>query len=216
MDDNDKKTLLEIGTVASRWKGLTVDQLIKKDSVRVTNGRVTYLFLSDNGLTTLPAGISQLNSLTYLNLRYNGLTTLPAGISKLNSLTWLDLRNNPITSGLENLRHLTKLDTLYLTPDDLLASSLNLPAALRDKPLQDKLSFLREKYDRASRRCCVLACLSTLTAKLNAGEEYAAPDEGEGEVGGGGGQGDGGGLQGVLAFEIIASADVWRYILEFV
>lgn len=192
MDDNDKKIILEIGTVASRWRGLTVDQLIKKDYVRVTNGRVTLLDLDNNGLTTLPAGISQLNSLTEL---------------------WLN--NNPITSGLENLRHMTNLFYLFLTPVDLLASSLNLPAALRDKPLQDKLSFLREKYDRASRRCCVLACLSTLTAKLNAGEEYAAPDEGEGEVGGGG-QGDGGGLQGVLAFEIIASADVWRYILEFV
>ena len=192
MDDNDKKIILEIGTVASRWKGLTVDQIIEKDWVRVKNGRVTHLYLHSNGLTTLPAGISQLKSLTHLFLH-----------------------SNPITSGLENLRHLTKLEYLYLTPDDLLASSLNLPAALRDKPLQDQLSFLREKYDRASRRCCVLACLSTLTAKLNAGEEYAAPDEGEGEVGGGG-QGDGGGLQGVLAFEIIASADVWRYILEFV
>ena len=190
MDDNDKKIIVEIGTVARCWKGLTVDQLIEKRWVQVTNGRVTVL-----------------------NLSFNGLTTLPAGISQLNSLTYLYLSGNPITSGLENLRHLTKLSTLY--PSDLLASSLNLPAALRDKPLQDKLSFLREKYDRASRRCCVLACLSTLTAKLNAGEEYAAPDEGEGEVGGGG-QGDGGGLQGVLAFEIIASADVWRYILEFV
>ena len=32
----------------------------------------------------------------------------------------------------------------------------------------------------------------------------------------GGGQIRGASLQGVLAFEIITSADVWRYILEFV
>jgi hypothetical protein len=71
---------------------------------------------------------------------------------------------------------------------------------------------------------CVLACLSSLAAKLFAGEEYdagavkkprRAEDEGE-DVKGGGGQGDGGRLQGVMAFERITSADVWRYILEFV
>ena len=32
----------------------------------------------------------------------------------------------------------------------------------------------------------------------------------------GGGQIRGASLQGVLAFEVITSADVWRYILEFV
>ena len=85
------------------------------------------------------------------------------------------------------------------------------------------------KAASARRRYCTLACLSSLTAKLYAGEDYyaagpakvprRAADEGEedGGEGGGGGQVDGGGrLQGVLAFEIITSADVWRYILEFV
>ena len=68
------------------------------------------------------------------------------------------------------------------------------------------------------RRYCVLACISILTKKLNAGEEYDVKHEGEdGEVeGGGGGTVRGASLQGVLAFEIITSADVWRYILEFV
>ena len=72
--------------------------------------------------------------------------------------------------------------------------------------------------DSASlRRYCVLACISILTKKLNAGEEYAVKHEGEdGEVEGGGGTVRGASLQGVLAFEIITSADVWRYILEFV
>ena len=92
--------------------------------------------------------------------------------------------------------------------------------------LQDQFSFLREKYARASRRYCVLACLSSLTAKLYAGEEYAAGavkkplmdevvDEDE-DVKGGGREVGGGRLQGVLAFDSITSADVWRYILEFV
>ena len=67
------------------------------------------------------------------------------------------------------------------------------------------------------RRYCVLACISSLTQKLNAGEEYDVKHGGEdGEVEGGGGTVRGASLQGVLAFEIIASADVWRNILEFV
>jgi hypothetical protein len=45
-------------------------------------------------------------------------------------------------------------------------------------------------------------------------EEEDADEDSEGE--GDGGQGEGGRLQGVLAFDSIASADVWRYILEFV
>ena len=62
--------------------------------------------------------------------------------------------------------------------------------------------------------------------KLYAGEERAAgavkkarraEDEDEDEdVEEGGGQVGGGRLQGVLAFDSITSADVWRYILEFV
>jgi hypothetical protein len=74
------------------------------------------------------------------------------------------------------------------------------------------------------RRYCVLACLSSLTAKLYAGEEYAAgavknPSRAEDEdedIKGGGGQGEGRRLEGVVAFDSITSADVWRYILEFV
>ncbi len=67
------------------------------------------------------------------------------------------------------------------------------------------------KAASARRRYCALACLSRLAAKLNAGEDYAAAaDEG------GGGQGDEGRLQGILAFDKITSADVWRYLLEFV
>jgi WD40 repeat protein len=82
------------------------------------------------------------------------------------------------------------------------------------------------KAASARRRYCVLACLSSLTAKLYAGEEDAAgavkkpsrdevSDEDE-AVKGGGGEVGAGRLQGVLAFDSITSADVWRYILEFV
>ncbi len=65
----------------------------------------------------------------------------------------------------------------------------------------------------------VLACLSILTAKLYAGKEYAAGavkkpcrDEvvDEEVVKGGGWQVGGRSMQGVLAFDSIASADVWR------
>lgn len=77
--------------------------------------------------------------------------------------------------------------------------------------------WIDPKGANACRRYCVLICLSILTAKLNSGEEYFSVDRDEDGVGvGGEGQGDEScHLQGVLAFDIIASADVWRHILEF-
>ena len=63
--------------------------------------------------------------------------------------------------------------------------------------------------DSASlRRYCVLACISVLTKKLYASEKRKV----EG-VGGTVGEAS---LQGMLAFNIITSDDLWRYILEFV
>ena len=179
---------------------------------------LTTLYLNSNELTALPPAIGKLTSLISLDLYDNQLTDIPPAIGELTSLISLHISDNPITSGLENLRHLTKLSTLYLVPPDLLASSLNLPAALRDESLQDQFSFLREKYARASRRYCVLACLSSLTAKLYAGEERAAGavKKARRAPGRGGGRVGRGSLQGVLAFDSITSADVWRYILEFV
>jgi WD40 repeat protein len=95
---------------------------------------------------------------------------------------------------------------------------------------------------RARARCryCVLACLSRLTVKLYAGSESdssesdssASPPTRSSPVPPkshvrpmmrtsatkrrSAVAGDGGCLRGVLAFDSIASADVWRYILEFV
>ena len=87
--------------------------------------------------------------------------------------------------------------------------------------------FLRWRRRAPRQRYAVLASLLRLRTELYARptkraavaqreeeEEKDAEENGEGE--GGGGQGEGGRLQGVLAFESITSADVWRYILEFV
>ena len=56
--------------------------------------------MSDNGLTSLPAGVfSGLSSLTGLWLHNNALTSLPAGVfSGLSSLTVLELSGNTVTS----------------------------------------------------------------------------------------------------------------------
>ena len=85
--------------------------------------------------------------------------------------------------------------------------------------------FLRWRRRAPRQRYAVLASLLRLRTELYARptkrvavaereEEEDADEDDEGE--GGGGEGDGGRLQGVLAFESITSAYVWRYILEFV
>ena len=56
------------------------------------------LFLSDVGLTSLPAEVGNLEKLTYLDLRYNKLTSLPAELGRLTNLTCLYLKDNPITT----------------------------------------------------------------------------------------------------------------------
>jgi hypothetical protein len=88
--------------------------------------------------------------------------------------------------------------------------------------------FLRWRRRAPRQRYAVLASLLRLRTELYARlkkraavaerkeeeDEEDADEDDEGE--GGGGQGEGGRLQGVLAFDSITSADVWRYILEFV
>ena len=87
--------------------------------------------------------------------------------------------------------------------------------------------FLRWRRRAPRQRYAVLASLLRLRTELYArpkkraagaereeeDEEDADEDGREGE--GGGGQGEGRRLRGVLAFDSITSADVWRYILEF-
>ena len=47
------------------------------------DGKLTYLYLGDHLLTTIPDSIGLLSSLNYLDLRKNQLTTIPEGICSL-------------------------------------------------------------------------------------------------------------------------------------
>ena len=47
------------------------------------DGKLTYLYLGDHFLTTLPDSIGLLSNLNYLDLRQNQLVTIPEGICNL-------------------------------------------------------------------------------------------------------------------------------------
>ena len=62
------------------------------------NGRLTYLNLNYNQLTSLPESIGNLSNLEYLDLFYNQITSLPESIGDLSSLLYLMLSSNKLTS----------------------------------------------------------------------------------------------------------------------
>jgi hypothetical protein len=72
--------------------------------------------------------------------------------------------------------------------------------------LASLLRLRTELYARPTKRAAVAE-----EEEEEMGDEAEAADGEDGE-----GQGDEWRLQGVLAFDSITSADVWRYILEFV
>ena len=72
------------------------------------------LHLSGNQLTRVPAEVGQLTSLTMLGLGDNQLTTVPAEIGQLTSLTTLHLEGNQLTSVPAEIGQLTSLTVLYL------------------------------------------------------------------------------------------------------
>ena len=55
---------------------------------------VTFLRLSNNDLTILPANITECKNLTKLDLSYNSLKALPKGLNNLDKLEYLDLTGN--------------------------------------------------------------------------------------------------------------------------
>ena len=78
------------------------------------DGRLTYLYLYNNQLTSLPESIGNLSSLEDLYLSFNQLTSLPESIGSLNSLERLWLDYNQLTSLPESIGSLSSLETLYL------------------------------------------------------------------------------------------------------
>ena len=82
--------------------------------------RVTSLYLSFKGLTSLPESISQIRSLTQLSLANNGLISLPESIGQLTNLTYLSLANNELTILPESIGDLTNLTHLDISNNHLM------------------------------------------------------------------------------------------------
>ena len=94
------------------WHGVTTDVV----------GRVTELFLNDNGLTgPIPPELGDLASLEGLSLSGNALTgPVPAELGGLANLEWLDLSSNGLTGPIPaRLGNLGRLQVLYLEDNDL-------------------------------------------------------------------------------------------------
>jgi len=83
--------------------------------------RVTSLYLSFKGLTSLPESISQIRSLTQLSLANNGLISLPESIGQLTNLTYLSLANNELINLPELIGQLTNLTYLSLENNGLIS-----------------------------------------------------------------------------------------------
>ena len=77
------------------------------------------LWLSSNQLTTLPESIGDLSSLEDLSLTINQLTTLPESIGNLSSLEFLGLSSNQLTSLPESIGNLSSLRILFVSHNQL-------------------------------------------------------------------------------------------------
>ena len=75
------------------------------------DGKLTYLYLGDHLLTTLPDSIIKLSNLTTLGLYDTDLTTVPEGVSSLSNLKVLVLSENNLTSLPESIGSLSSLES---------------------------------------------------------------------------------------------------------
>ena len=79
----------------------------------------THLELSYNGLTFLPAAISNCKELKKLYLRRNNLSELPSTIAELNKLEELDLSENKFTKLQKEIFELTEMKWLKMNNNEL-------------------------------------------------------------------------------------------------
>jgi Leucine-rich repeat (LRR) protein len=84
------------------------------------------LDLSNNNLTSAPQSqIGQLKNLTYLDLSGNALTGLPAELGQLTKLVTLDVSNNRLTGLPNELGNLTQLRVFDISGNPYSARDLN-------------------------------------------------------------------------------------------
>jgi len=114
--------------IGKKWKKLP--QVIKIEGatkgVKINNGEITGLGLSQNQIQTLPESIGKLKSLESLTLYDNHLSSLPESIGNLSFLTTLNLNDNQLTALPESIGNLKSLETLVLTSNQL----KNLPDSI--------------------------------------------------------------------------------------
>ena len=123
------------GTLNFANKGLT-----SIDFVEHLTG-ITYLYLNDNSLTNLPAGIGKLTNLRYLYVHKNQLTSLPAEIGSLSSLQRLYAYNNKLSALPAEVGDLSNLLYLYVASNQLVA----LPDSVCNL---SKLIYMNVSYNR--------------------------------------------------------------------
>ena len=139
--------------------------------VEVTNGRVTEVSLTSNGLSgVIPSDLQYLTRLKYLDLYQNSLSgSIPEELGKLSDLRQLDISYNDLSgsipmelgnlSGLNNLsfafndlsgsipvelKNLTKLTQLSLPANGLTGS---IPSELGNLPILKALDLRKNKLD---------------------------------------------------------------------
>ena len=162
----------------------------------------------------LPEGLTAIGMYSFYGCTALSSVVLPEGLTEIGKYSFCNC---------------TALSSISI-PDSVPVGSLSpytfsgctLLSELSSAKRMDVEQFLRWRRRAPRQRYAVLASLLRLRTELYASLKKRAAvaeeeDAGEDDAGeGGGGQGDGGRLQGVLAFDSITSADVWRYILEFV
>lgn len=118
-------------TSKTNWlQGSTIAELDAWRGITVSNGDVTGIVLTNNGLSgPLPNSLTELAALQTLNLTNNSVTgTLPTGVGNLARLRVLNLWNNSLTGPIPpQLGGLASLEHLYLTLNNL---SGGIPAEL--------------------------------------------------------------------------------------
>ena len=111
--------------------------------------RITYLDLSNKGLTEIPESIGKLEKLERLHLNDNKLSSLPESIGNLVRLYELTLNNNQLSSLPESIGNLTSLYDLKLR-NNRFSDASSLPNSignltqlssieLRGNPIQSSL-----------------------------------------------------------------------------
>ena len=147
-EETDRAALMDLYNSAggANWTNNTnwgsTEPLNTWEGVATTNGRVSYLYLTDkscsgdNLVGTLPAALGNLDQAVYLDMCGNQLTGSIPNLSALTKLQYLYLHGNQLTGEIpDSLGSLTSLEELILTGNQLtgeIPASLGNLASLQD------------------------------------------------------------------------------------